>query len=37
MFGGSEENFFTVKDVSAADFIKGYATHLKKNNKLKIP
>jgi len=31
------QNFFTVKDVSAADFIKEYASHLKKGNKLQIP
>lgn len=32
-----EQGFFTVKDVSAADFIRGYADWLKKNNKLDIP
>ena len=34
---GKEESFFTVKDVSAADFISAYANHLKKNNKLDRP
>jgi small subunit ribosomal protein S19e len=27
----------TVRDVSAAEFIKAYAAHLKKSNKLKLP
>jgi len=29
-----EKTFFTLKDISAADFIKAYASYLKKNNKL---
>lgn len=33
----NHQNFFTVKDVAAADFIKEYASHLKKGNKLTIP
>ncbi|EGR31076.1 hypothetical protein IMG5_118010 [Ichthyophthirius multifiliis] len=32
-----EQNFFTVKDVAAAQFIREYADHLKKANKLKVP
>ncbi|EGR27010.1 Yip1 domain protein [Ichthyophthirius multifiliis] len=32
-----EQNFFTVKDVAAASFIRAYADHLKKANKLKVP
>lgn len=32
-----QQKFFTVKDVPAADFIKGYAEYLKKTDKIKIP
>jgi small subunit ribosomal protein S19e len=32
-----KSHFFTVKDVSSSEFIKAYADHLKKNNKLEIP
>lgn len=31
------QNFYTVKDVAPADFIREFATHLKKANKLSIP
>ena len=34
---GYETKSVTVKDVSAPDFIKGYAEFLKKNNKLEVP
>ncbi|KAL4431890.1 hypothetical protein ABPG74_012702 [Tetrahymena malaccensis] len=33
----NNQSFFTVKDVAAADFIREYASHLKKANKLSIP
>jgi small subunit ribosomal protein S19e len=29
-----KQTHFTVKDVPAEDFIKGYAEYLKKNNKI---
>ena len=32
-----KSHFFTVKDVSASEFIRAYADHLKKTNKLEIP
>jgi ribosomal protein S19E (S16A) len=35
--GKLEQTFYSVKDVAAQDFIKGYADFLKKNNKLEIP
>ena len=34
---GNQQSAFTVKDVSAADFIKGFADYLRKNNKLDVP
>ena len=34
---GYEKKIFTVKDIPAADFIKGYADYLKKNNKVQLP
>lgn len=33
----SHQAFYTVKDVAPADFIREYASHLKKGNKLQIP
>ncbi len=37
MIGSKEKKFFTVKDVSASEFIRAYADYLKKNNKLELP
>lgn len=32
-----DQKFFTVKDVPAMDFIREFANHLKKTNKITIP
>ncbi|KRX10976.1 hypothetical protein PPERSA_12100 [Pseudocohnilembus persalinus] len=32
-----EQSFYTVKDVPAEEFIRAYASHLKKNNKIEVP
>ena len=37
MLGVQNQTFFTVKDVSAGEFIKAYAEFLKKNNKVEVP
>jgi|NOAtaT_6_FD_contig_101_571469_length_621_multi_4_in_0_out_0_1 small subunit ribosomal protein S19e len=33
----SDQKYFNVKDVPAADFIRAYADHLKKTNKIAVP
>ena len=37
MLGEQKSNFYTVKDVSAADFINAFAQYLKKNNLIERP
>ena len=37
MLGEQKSNFFTVKDISAADFINAFAQYLKKNNLIERP
>lgn len=37
MLGEQKSNFYTVKDISAADFINAFAQYLKKNNLIERP
>lgn len=37
MLGKKANDFITVKDVPAHDFIVAYAQHLKKNNTITVP
>ena len=37
MLGDKEPSFYTVKDLSAAEFINAFATYLKKNNLIERP
>ena len=37
MLGEKEQTFFTVKDLSAAEFINAFAQYLKKNNLIERP
>lgn len=37
MIGEKKQNYFTVKDLSAAEFIQVYAQYLKKNNMIERP
>lgn len=37
MLGEQKSNFYTVKDISAADFITAFAQYLKKNNLIERP
>jgi ribosomal protein S19E (S16A) len=37
MIGEAKQTFFTVKDVSAQEFIEAFAQYLKKNNLIELP
>jgi small subunit ribosomal protein S19e len=37
MLGEQKSNFYTVKDLSAAEFISAFAQYLKKNNLIERP
>jgi hypothetical protein len=37
MLGESKQTFFTVKDLSAQEFIEAFAQYLKKNNLIERP
>ena len=37
MLGESQQTFFTVKDISAREFIEAFAQYLKKNNLIERP
>jgi small subunit ribosomal protein S19e len=37
MLGESQQTFFTVKDLSAQEFIEAFAQYLKKNNLVERP
>ena len=37
MLGEKEQTFFTVKDLSANEFVSAFAQHLKKNNLIERP
>jgi hypothetical protein len=37
MLGEQKSNFYTVKDIAAADFINAFAQYLKKNNLIERP
>jgi ribosomal protein S19E (S16A) len=37
MLGESKQTFFTVKDLSAQEFIESFAQYLKKNNLIERP
>ena len=37
MLGEQKSNFYTVKDIPAADFINAFAQYLKKNNLIERP
>ena len=37
MLGEKEQNFFTVKDLSANEFVAAFSQHLKKNNLIERP
>jgi hypothetical protein len=37
MLGEAQQTFFTVKDISAREFIEAFAQYLKKNNLIERP